>query len=107
MKTKYEVVSKEYRSNCMVEALKAKINNSGVTIYFCKPYIDKNGNFHMFHFMWSDGAADYDFSDLKENELPLYRSLIFRGVIRKFDLGFAEKYCRYRNGKNYGGVNGD
>ena len=53
----------------------------------------------MFHFMWSDGVADYDFSDLKENELSPYRNLFFKGVIRKFDLGFAERYTKYRNKK--------
>lgn len=95
----YKIVSKEYYSNCMFEALKAKIYNPKVKIYFCKPRIAENGYFQMFHFMWSDGIADYDFSDLTENGLPLYRNLIFKGVIRKFESGFAEKYTKYRNRK--------
>lgn len=41
MASKYEIVSKEYRSNCMVEAIKAKIRNPKVKIYFCKPIIKK------------------------------------------------------------------
>lgn len=98
--SKYEVISKEYCSNCMIEALKAKIKNPKVKIYFCKPRITENRNFQNFHFMWSDGKADYDFSDLEENGLPPYRNLLFKGVIRKFDLGFAERYCKYRNGKH-------
>ena len=98
MASKYEIVSKEYRSNCMVEAIKAKIRNPKVKIYFCKPII-KKGRFQNFHFIWSDGKADYDFSDLEESELPLYKHLLFKGVIRKFDLGFAERYCMYRNKK--------
>lgn len=97
---KFQVVSKEYYSNCMVEAIKAKMRNPQIKLYFCKPRMTENRNFQMFHFMWSDGKADYDFSDLKENELPPYRNLIFKGVIRKFDLGFAERYSIYRNAKS-------
>lgn len=100
MASKYEIISKEYCSNCMIEALKAKIRNPKVELYFCKPII-KRGHFQNFHFMWSDGKADYDFSDLEE--LPSDRCflnyILFKGVIRKFDLGFAEKYCKYRNKK--------
>lgn len=83
----------------MFEALKAKIKDPKVKIYFCKPRITENGHFQMFHFLWSDGKADYDFSDLEE--LPSDRCLInyilFKGVVRKFDLGFAERYTKYRN----------
>lgn len=81
----------------MIEALKAKIRNHKVKIYFCKPRTTENGRFQMFHFMWSDGNADYDFSDLCENERPWYKDFIFKGVIRKFDLGFADRYTKYRN----------
>lgn len=98
-KQSYKIISKEYCSNCMIEALKAKIRNPNVKIYFCKPRITENGHFQMFHFMWTDGKADYDFSDLEENGLPPYRNFLFKGVIRKFELGFAERYCKYRNGK--------
>lgn len=94
---KYEVVSKEYYSNCMIEAVKKKLQNHRIKLYFCKPRITENGNFQMFHFMWSDGKADYDFSDLEERGLPPYRNLIFKGAVRKFELGFAEKYTNYRN----------
>ena len=55
----------------------------------------------MFHFMWSDGKADYDFSDLHDGEMPWYQDFIFKGAIRKFDLGFAKRYTRYRNESNY------
>ena len=92
----YKIVSKEYYSNCMFEALKAKIYNPKVKIYFCKPRIAENGHFQMFHFMWSDGIADYDFSDLTENGRLLYRNLILKGVSRKFECGFAEKYTKNR-----------
>lgn len=93
----FEIVSKEYYSNCMIEALKAKIKDPKVKIYFCKPRITENGHFQMFHFLWSDGKADYDFSDLKENGLPPYKNLFFKGAVRKFHVGFAERYTKYRN----------
>lgn len=95
----FETASKTYWSNCMMEAVKAKFRNPKVKIYFCRPRITENGHFQMFHFMWSDGEADYDFSDLEENGLPPWRNLFFKGAVRKFDLGFAERYCRYRNGR--------
>ncbi len=96
----YKIISEEYYSNCLFEALKAKAKNpKEVKIYFCRPRITENGNFQMFHFMWSDGKADYDFSDLKESGLPPYKNLLFKGVTRKFAHGFAEKYSEYRNKK--------
>lgn len=98
MASKYKIVSKEYYYNCMIEALKAKIRNPKVKIYFCKPII-KRGHFQNFHFMWSDGRTDYDFSDLNDGKMPWYKDFIFRGVLRKFPLGFAEEYSRYRNKK--------
>lgn len=101
--SKYEIISKEYTSNCMIEALKAKLRNPKIKIYFCKPRKTENGRFQAFHFMWSDGKADYDFSDFEENGLPLYRNLFFKGAIRKFELGFAKRYSQYRNRKQ-GGV---
>lgn len=97
--SKFKIISEEYYSNCMIEAIRAKNNNPKIKIYFCKPRITENEQFQMFHFMWTDGQADYDFSDLKENGLPLYKNLLFKGVIRKFDLGFAERYSTYRNRK--------
>lgn len=96
---KYEIITKEYISNCMIEAIKAKLRNWNVTIYFCKPRFTENGNFQFMHFMWSDGIYDYDFSDLEYEERKPIQDLMFRGVIRRFEHGFAERYSRYRNGK--------
>lgn len=101
---KYKIISREYYPNCMIEALKAKINNPKVKLYFCKPRITENSNFQMFHFMWSDSKADYDFSDLKDREMLWYKDFIFKGVLRKFPPGFAEKYSRYRNKKQKGDI---
>lgn len=48
-KQSYKIVSEEFCSNCMIEALKAKIRNRNVKIYFCKPRITENVHFQMFH----------------------------------------------------------
>lgn len=96
--SRFEIVSQPYWSNCLIEAVRAKIRSPNkVKIFFCKPRITENGNFQMCHFMWSDGKADYDFSDLTDSEMPWYKDFIYKGHIRKMKLGFAEKYSRYRN----------
>lgn len=97
MKNKQNFISEEFYSNCCVEAIRAKLKNKQVKIFFCKPRITENGHFQMAHFMWTDGKADYDFSDNEVDGLPWYKCFWFRGRIRKFNLGFAEKYSRYRN----------
>ena len=96
---RYDIISKPYWSNCFIEAIRAKSKNSNVKIYFCKPRITENGNFQMLHFMWSDGVADYDFSDLDNTEHSFYKDLFFKGVIRRYHIGFAKKYSQYRNNK--------
>ena len=97
MSEKFEIVSHEYYSNCLFEAVKAKLRDPRIRLYFCRPRITENGRFQMFHFMWGDGKADYDFSDLGENWLPPWQNLFFKGAVRKFPAGFAAKYTEYRN----------
>lgn len=97
---RYNIVSKTYVSNCFIEAIKAKIKNRNVKLYYCKPRIGEHGKLQFFHFMWSDGLNDYDFSDFCEDQLPWYKCFIFKGYIRQFDLGMADRYSRYRNGKH-------
>ena len=99
----YNIISSGYYPDCMIEALKAKLKDPvHIKIYFCKPRITENGNFQMFHFMWSDSKADYGFSDLNDGEMPWYKDFIFKGVLRKFPPGFAEEYSRCRNKKQKG-----
>ena len=40
--------------------------------------------------MWSDGEADYDFG--VERYIKWHEALWFKGEIRKYSLGFNEKY---------------
>lgn len=97
MKNQYIIVSKMFYSNCLIEAVKAKIRNPcRVKIYFCKPKLKSQ----MPHFMWDDGKASYDFSVLGDNHNEcIFDYFIFKGCIRKFDLNFAKKYSIYRNKK--------
>lgn len=101
MSRKWEYVSEEFFSNCWIEAFKAKIKDPfHVKVYFCKPLI-KNGKFQMFHFMWSDGVNDFDFTDydtVTDNSIFCQKvHLFFPGMIRKLPLGFAKDYSRKRN----------
>ena len=91
---KFEYITESYFSNCLIEAVKAKLKNKNVKLYFCKP---KKGQ--MFHFMWDDGNASYDFSDCEEDELKWFQRFLFSGRIRKFKNGFAKQYSQYRNRK--------
>lgn len=97
--SKDTLITKQYYSNCFIESVKAKIKNWNNKIFFCKPRITENGNFQMCHFMWTDGKADYDFSNNETNGLSWYKCFWFKGAIRKFDLGFAARYSAYRNKK--------
>lgn len=100
MKERFQFITNKYKSNCMIEAAKAKIcNPKDVTLYFCKPRITENGNFQWLHFMWSDGKYDYDFSDDENTPLRWYECFWFSGRIRRFKCGFAKKYSDYRNKK--------
>jgi len=97
--TAFEYVSDPYKSNCLIEAVKAKICGGASTkVFFCKPR-HYNGKLQMCHFLWSDGEYDYDFSDNEVDELPWYRCFWFTGQIRRFPKGFAKRYSIYRNTK--------
>jgi hypothetical protein len=75
-----------FYSNCLIEALKAKIRHPfKVKITFI-PKSEKGSC----HFMWSDGEADYDFG--VERDIKWYEVLWFKGEIRKRSLGFNKKY---------------
>lgn len=97
-KDNFIYITDKYSSNCLIEAIKAKLRNpSGVKIYFCKPRITENGNFQWLHFMWSDKNYSYDFSDDEETEIPWYRTFWYKGRIRQFKKDFAKRYTTYRN----------
>lgn len=93
----FEYIGKPYKSNCLLEAVKAKLRNpKKVTIYFCPPRITENGNFQWCHFLWSDTLHSFDFSDDEASELPWYKTIWYEGKIRMFDGDFARHYAKYR-----------
>ena len=83
------IISKDFYSNCLLEALKAKLKNPKVKITYVSPFANE-----VFcpHFLWSDGKSDYDFGI--ERPLKLHERLWFKGHIRQRALGFNEKYKR-------------
>lgn len=82
-----EVSSKEFYSNCLIQALKHKFKNKDVVITFIHPKY-KGGLTP--HYLWSDGVNDYDFG--VDHKLKWYQVFYFKGRIRKRPLGWNEQY---------------
>lgn len=99
-----EIITNDYYSNCLIEAIKAKFKNpKNIKITICLPWFNE-----VFcpHFMWTDGLFDYDFGI--EEWMPMIAAYtIHKGHIRKREKGFIEKYQRamkkrfYRNRRNF------
>ena len=81
-----ETVKGPFYSNCMVEAIKAKLKHP----MRVKITILKSSKVGLPHFLWSDGEADYDFG--VERHLTELEKLWFFGCIRKRNLGFNVNY---------------
>lgn len=82
-----DVISKEFYSNCFIEAVKAKIKNPIKVKIKCIP-ANLNETFCP-HFMWHDGEYTYDFWT---NGLasPL-QFVLYKGVIRKNEYGYYDR----------------
>ena len=76
-----------FYSNCLIEAIKAKIENPKVKIT-----VIPRGGRGLTHFLWSDGEYDDGFGAFKE--LSRLQALWFKGKIFKRGLGFNEEYKR-------------
>jgi hypothetical protein len=88
-KEKFSIISKEYYSNCLIEAVKAKLKDRKVSITFVSPF--DNEEFCP-HFLWSDGEYDYDFG-WEHRRVPLFFAwTLHRGHIRRRALGYNERY---------------
>lgn len=88
-----ERISKDFYSNCFIEAIRAKIKDPRhVKIFICW---SKYNEAPCPHIMWSDGKADYDFGT--SDYIPIFFAwTIHRGHIRKRRLGSAQRYIQYR-----------
>ena len=81
-----------FYSNCMLEAIKAKLKDwKNVKITYIPP---KYNECYCPHFLWSDGINDYDFGI--ERYLKWYERFWFKGEIRKRKLGWNKKWKSYR-----------
>ena len=76
-----------FHSNCLIEAIYAKLENPKVKIT-----VVPRGGRGMPHFLWSDGEYDYSFGTNKG--ISRLQTLWFKGKIYKRALGFNEKYKR-------------
>ena len=81
-----EYVKGPFYSNCLIEAVKAKIKNP----FKVKITIVYKSEANCPHFLWSDGEYDYDFG--VEEHLKGLQIFWFKGYIRKRKLGFNLKY---------------
>ena len=81
-----EIIKGPFWSNCLFEAVKAKIKHP----FMVKVTIVPRSEANCPHFLWSDGEYDYDFG--VERRLTGIQILLFRGYIRRRKLGFNKKY---------------
>jgi hypothetical protein len=89
-KWKCEIISKEFYSNCFIEALKAKIKHPfKVKILYIPKKLNEEG---CPHFMWTDGTDDYEFGI----DAYVKNILLFKGAIRARGLGYANAYNQKR-----------
>lgn len=86
--SKFEIISNDYYSNCLIEAIKAKLKNwKQIKITYVSPF---DNEVFCPHFLWSDGEYDYDFGICKK--LKWYEKIYFKGNIRRRELGYNERY---------------
>jgi hypothetical protein len=89
-----DVISKDFYSNCFVQAMKRKIRHPfKVKLTYIRPKYGESFPF-VPHFLWSDGEYDYDFG--VEKYLKAYQVFWFKGNIRRRNLGWNEEYKQKR-----------
>lgn len=81
-----KIVKGPFLSNCLLEAAKAKIRHPVKTKITAVLHSEAGCP----HFLWSDGEYDYDFG--VEQRLSGAQILLFRGYIRRRELGFNQRY---------------
>ena len=87
--------SNVYRSNCLIEALKAKLTNWKDTrlIVFLPSY---SGSLH---FGWTDGKNDYWFMSIDPTE-GMLDALYHEGTIEQFKVGTLDRLKRIQKLEN-------
>lgn len=93
-----KIISEGYYSNCLIEAIKAKIRNPSIKLHFCKPYRKPNGRIGSMHILWEDDNYSYDFSDIDWSDNGhFWQYFWYKGYIRQWPKDFAKKFSSKRN----------
>ena len=82
-----------FHSNCLVEAIKAKIKNPSIKLLFISAH--RNEVFFP-HVMWTDGIVEHDFGI--EQYIPPLKRFWYKGYIRTHKIG-TYKRCLERKEK--------
>lgn len=89
MEERFEIISRDFYSNCLLEAIKVKLKNwKNIKITYISPF--ENLVFCP-HVMWSDGRYDYDFGNEGKRDSTILNWTLHKGHIRKRKLGFNQK----------------
>ena len=99
MNINFKIVSNIFYSNCLIEAIKAKLKDwKHVKISCLSPFDNK-----VFcpHFSWSDGEYDYTFGAVEGTDNLFASWTLHKGYIRRRRFGFNQEYKEFckRNSK--------
>lgn len=87
---KFKIISKDYYSNCLIEAIRAKLKNwRGIKITYVSPF---HNEVFCPHILWSDGEYDYDFGNEGKGDQGILNWTLHEGHIRQRKLGYNERY---------------
>ena len=90
MSEKFQIISKDFYSNCLIEAIKAKLKDwNHVTITYVSPF---DNEVFCPHILWSDGKYDYDFGNEGKGDQGFLNWTLHKGHIRRRSLGFNQRY---------------
>lgn len=88
--SKFKIISGDYISNCLIEAIKAKLKDwKNIKITYVSPF---DNEVFCPHFLWSDGVYDYDFGNEGKGDQGLLNWTFHKGHIRQRALGYNKKY---------------
>lgn len=90
MSERFEIISKDFYSNCLIEAIKAKVKDwKHIKLTYVSPF---DNEVFCPHIMWSDGIHDYDFGNEGKGNQGILNWTLHRGHIRMRELGYNQKY---------------
>ena len=80
-----------YYSNCIFEAIRAKIMFRNIKILYIPPSLNE-----VFcpHFFWTDGIYEYEFRT--DKKMKWYQVFWFEGYVKKHNVGCVRNYIEKR-----------